>query len=356
MSMTPSAGQGWHPGPAGPPAPRLELSRLFADSFGIFRSGFAPLLGLGAIPAAIGAGSTLALIWLYSAPFLTSLVSLNPVGLTSGPLLVIAAVGLATMLVTAQCGAMVAQVANQIADGARPHLAGAWRATTSIVPRLLLPYLSLAAGGWLAAALGVTWLLNGVQTAARSRDEAALGAVMLLLGTVVLAGVLLVIVGVLARVKLFLFLPAASLERLSGLAALRRSVELTRGCSGVILGAVLVVGAAETAGGGLAGRVSDLFLREPITLDGIGGLETMGSVLMPGLTAVVLIGAAFASVTAPFLTVLSSVVHRFRTRPAPIAPQPEAWAPQWPGQSPQPPDPGYWTPPGPRQPPGWRAN
>lgn len=194
---------------------RLEFSRLFADTAALYRRCFRPLLGLWVIPAVVAGGTGLALVWLYATTLMTAVVSFNPAGLASGALLAAAAAWLASLLVTVQCGAMVAQVASQVADGRTPDLRAALRETSTLVPRLLLPCLALSAGTWLVGAVGVIVGLNVLSAArlsAAADRTAALSAVLTLLGSVALAALASVAVTWWLRVKLFLLLPAARLR------------------------------------------------------------------------------------------------------------------------------------------------
>ena len=82
MSLPPIVAPGWYPGGAGRPVVhRLAFSEMFSRTFALYRRGFAALLALGAVPAALGAATAFAVVWLYATRFLTGLVSLNPAGL-----------------------------------------------------------------------------------------------------------------------------------------------------------------------------------------------------------------------------------------------------------------------------------
>jgi hypothetical protein len=295
---------------------RLEFSRLFGDTSALYRRCFGPLLSLGAVSAVVAGGTGLALVWLFATPLLTALVSFNPAGLASGALLATGAAGLASMLVTVQCGAMVAQVAVQVADGRRADLRAALRETTTVVPRLLLPCLVLSAGTWLVAAVGLTVVLNALRTvgmSARADRTAAIQGILALMGGVALAGAAAVAVTWWLRVKLFLLLPSASLERLPGFAPVKRSWQLTRGIAGAVFGALVVVGLAEGAVVGLGGQVASVLVTPSLAVGGIGGLVTLVSQLMPAITVATAISTAVATFTWPFLTVMSTLAHRALT-------------------------------------------
>lgn len=316
MSLPPIAPPGWYPAGAGwPVMNRLSLSEMFARTFALSRRGFPALLALGAVPAALGAATGFVLISVYATGFLTGLVSLNPAGLAD-PMLACAAAGLVIMLVTAQSGGMIAQVSSQLMQGLRPDLRSAWRETTTIVPRLLLPYLVLCAAVWLACAGGLTVLLNTLKSIALSGAYDPSVASMSLLG--VLTGLLLaslaaVVVSWWLRVRLFLVLPAASLEKLSGFAPVRRSWRSTRTNSGVIFAALLVVWLAGAAAIVLAGQVGNVLLTPSDTWGNFGGLVTLVSQLLPSVAVVLAIVAVTTAFVHPFLAVMSTVVHRFQT-------------------------------------------
>lgn len=315
MSLPPIVAPGWYPGGAGRPVVhRLAFSEMFSRTFALYRRGFAALLALGAVPAALGAATAFAVVWLYATRFLTGLVSLNPAGLAD-LMLASAGAGLVIMLVTAQSGGMIAQVSSQLMHGLRPDLRSAWRETTTIVPRLLLPSLILCAAVWLACAGGVTVLLNTMKAIALSGANDRTGAASTLLG--VLAGLLLAGAAAVAitwwlRVRLFLVLPAASLERLSGFAPVRRSWRVTSGASGEIFAALLVVGLAEGAANGLAGQAGVVLLTPSIGSGTFGGLVTLVSELLPSVAVVAAVIAVTTAFVFPFLTVMSTVVHRSR--------------------------------------------
>jgi hypothetical protein len=246
---------------------------------------------------------------------MTALVSFNPAGLASGAVLAAAVGGLASMLVTVQCGAMVAQVAAQAAEGRAPDLRAAWRETTTVVPRLLLPCLVLSAATWLAAAVGLTVVLNVLRAARMSPTldrTTAVSTILALLGGVSLSVLVAVTVTWWLRVKLFLFLPAASLEKLPGFAPVRRSWQLTRGIAGLVFCALLIVGLAEGAAVGLGGQVAR-GLVTPAEGVAFGGLVTLVTQLMPGITVGTAISSAVTAFTWPFLTVMSTIVHRALT-------------------------------------------
>lgn len=294
---------------------RLDFSRLFGDTSALYRRCFRSMLALGAVSAVVAGGTGLVLVWLYATPLLTALVSFNPAGLASA-LLSAAAAGLATMMVTVQCGAVVVQLVTQVADGRAPDLRAAWRETTSVVPRLLLPCLVLSAATWLVGAGGLTVVLNALRTArlsATADRTAALSAILAVLGAVALTAVGAVAITWLLRVKLFLLLPAASLEKLAGFAPVKRSWQLTRGNAGLVFGALVVVSIAEGAAVGLGGQVAGALVTPSLAAGDIGGLVTFVSQLMPAITMVTAINAAVTAFTWPFLTVMSTLVHRALT-------------------------------------------
>lgn len=294
-------------------ADRPEFSRLFAETAALYRSCFRSLLALGATSAVVAGGTALALVRLYATPVMTAVVSLNPAGLASGALLVAAAGWLASMLVTVQCGAMVAQVASQVADGGEPDLRAAWRQTTTVVPRLLLPCLVLSAGTWLAAAVGLTAVLNALGAARLSGLEdrtAALSAILTLFGGVALGALASVTITWWLRVKLFLFLPAASLEKLPGFAPVKRSWQVTRGIAGLVFTALVVVGLAEGAAAGLASQLASALVGPSLAAGDFGGLETLVSQVMPALTVATAASVAVTTLTWPFLTVMSTLAFR----------------------------------------------
>jgi hypothetical protein len=297
-------------------ANRLEFSRLFSDTSGLYRRSFRPLLALGAVSAVVAGGTGLALVWLYAAALMTAVVSFNPAGLASGALLAAAVGGLASMLVTVQCGAMIAQVVAQVTDGRAPDLRAAWRETTTVVPRLLLPCLALSAATWLAAAVGLTVVLNALGAArlsATADRTAALSTILALLGGVVLSVVGAVTVTWWLRVKLFLLLPAAGLEKLPGFAPVRRSWQLTRGIGGLVFGALFVVSLAEGAVVGLGGQAASALVTPSVAAGDFGGLVTLVTQLMPAITVGTAISSAVTAFTWPFLTVMSTIVHRCLT-------------------------------------------
>ena len=114
------------------------------------------------------------------------------------------------------------------------------------------------------------------------------------------------------RVRLFLFVPVASLERLSGFAPARRSWHLTRGIGGAIFSALLVVAIAEGVAAGLAWQVGSVLLPPSLAAGNIGGLVNLVSGLLPAIAVVVLVNATVTTLTVPFLTVMSVVVHHHR--------------------------------------------
>ncbi|HEX5334582.1 MAG TPA: hypothetical protein VFW55_01790 [Propionicimonas sp.] len=297
-------------------ASRLEFSRLFSDTFALYRRAFRPLLALGATSAVVAGGTGLTLVWLYATTLMTAVVSFNPAGLASGVLLAAAAGGLASMLVTVQSGAMIAQVVAQVADGRAPDLRAAWRDTATVVPRLLVPCLALSAATWLAAAVGLTVVLNALGAARMSAPAdrgAALSTILALLGGVALGAAGIVTLSWWLRVKLFLLVPAAGLEKLAGFAPVRRSWQLTRGIAGLVFGALFVVGLAEGAVVGLGGQVASMLVTPSAAAGDFGGLVTLVAQLMPAMTVGTAISSAVAAVTWPFLTVMSTIVHRALT-------------------------------------------
>jgi hypothetical protein len=220
------------------------------------------------------------------------------------------------MLVTVQCGAMVAQLVAQVTDGRTPELRAAWRETTTVVPRLLLPCLVLSAATWLAGAGGLTITLNALRTArlsAAADRTAALTAILAVLGAVALTLVGAVAVTWLLRVKLFLLLPAASLEKLAGFTPAKRSWELTRGSAGLVFGALFVVSIAEGAAVGIAGQLAGALMTPSLAAGDIGGLVTLVSQVMPAIAVMTGINAAVTAFTWPLLSVMSTLLHRALT-------------------------------------------
>ena len=297
------------------PTPRLEFSRLFGVTWALYGRCFGPLLALGAVSAVVAGATALAVVWLYATPLLTALVSFNPAGLASGALLAATAAGLASMLVTVQCGAMIAQLAVQVADGRPSDLRAAWRETTTVVPRLLLPCLVLSVITCLIGAAGLTVVLNTLRTvgmAARGDRTAAMTTVLALMGGLALAAAAAIAITWWLRVKLFLLLPAASLEKLPGFAPVTRSWLLTHGSAGVVFGALVVVSLVEGAVVGFGGQVTSALVTPPSAAD-FGGLVTLVAQLMPAIAITTAIGATVTAFTWPFLTVMSTLVHRALT-------------------------------------------
>jgi hypothetical protein len=220
------------------------------------------------------------------------------------------------MLVTVQCGAMVAQVASQVAEGRSPDLRAALRETTTVVPRLLVPCLMLSAGTWLVAAVSITAVLNALGAArlsASSDRGAALSTIFGLFGGAALAVLASVAITWWLRVKLFLLLPAASLEKLPGNAPVKRSWQLTRGRAGLVFGALVVVGLAEAAVIGLGSQVANAVFTPPLADGEFSGLVALVSQQMPALTVATALGAAVTTLTWPFVTVASTLLHRATT-------------------------------------------
>jgi hypothetical protein len=298
------------------PPNRLEFSWLFGATSALYRRCFGPLLALGAVSALVAGATGLAVVWLCATPLLTAVVSFNPGGLASGALLGAAVAGLASMLVTVQCGAMIAQIAVQVADGRHPDLRAAWRETTTVVPRLLLPCLVLSVATCLIGALGLTVVLNTLRMvglSGRADRAAAVSAILALMGGVALAAGAAIAVTWWLRVKLFLLLPAASLEKLPGFAPVKRSWQLTRGCAGVVFGSLVVVSLVEGAVVGLGGQVASVLVTPTLAAGGLGGLVTLVSQLMPAITLGTAISTAVTAFTWPFLTVMSTLLHRAQT-------------------------------------------
>lgn len=295
---------------------RPDNSGLFRDTFALYRRCVRPLLALGGVSAIVAGGTGLAVLWLYATPVLTALVSFNPAGLASEALLAAAACGLASMLVTVQCGAVVAQVASQVADGRMPDLPAAWRATTTVVPRLLLPCLVLSAGTLLVTATGITVVLNALRSARLSVTAdrtAAVSTIFTIFGAVAVGVLAAVAVSWWLRVKLFLVLPAASLEKLPGFAPVKKSWQLTRRVAGPVFGALLLVAMAEGAAVGLGAQVAGALMPPSPTGGDFSGLVSLVSQQMPSITVATAAWAAAATLTGPFLTVMSTLVHRALT-------------------------------------------
>jgi len=273
-------------------------------------------LALGAVSAVVAGGTGLVVVWLYATPLLTALVSLNPAGLASGALLAAAVAGLASMLVTVQCGAMIVQLASQTVDGRGPDLRAAWRETTTVVARLVLPCLVLSAATCLIGAAGLTVVLNtlrAVGMAARADRTAGVTAILALMGGVAVAAATAVAVTWWLRVKLFLLLPAASLEKSGGFAPVTRSWLLTRGVAGLLFGALVVVSLVEGAVLGLGGQMAGLLVTPSLAAGDIGGLVTLVSQLMPAIAVGTAINTTVTTFTWPFVTVMSTLVHRALT-------------------------------------------
>jgi len=295
---------------------RLEFSGLFGGAFAVYRRCLRPLVLLGTVSAVVAGGLGLALIWLYATPLLTALVSFNPAGLASGALLAAALAGLASLLVTVQCGALVAQVVVQVADGREPDLRAAWRETTTVVARLLLPCLVLSASTWLVVAVGLTTVLNALREARMSVSAdrtSAISLILILMGATAIGVVAAVALTWWLRVKLFLLLPAASLEKLPGFGPVKRSWHLTRGNAWVVFGALVVVGVVEGAVVGLGGQVAGVLLTPgPVAVDG-GGLVSLASQQLPSIATAMALGTAVTAFTWPFLTTVATLAHRALT-------------------------------------------
>ena len=138
-------------------------------------------------------------------------------------------------------------------------------------------------------------------------------AVLALLGGLALAAGAAIAVTWWLRVKLFLLLPAASLEKLPGFAPLTRSWLLTRGSAGVVFGALVVVSLVEGAVVGFGGQFASALVTPSLSSGDFGGLVTLISQLMPAIAVATAIGATVTAFTWPFLTVMSTLVHRALT-------------------------------------------
>jgi hypothetical protein len=174
----------------------------------------------------------------------------------------------------------------------------------------------LSAATWLVGSVVLTVALNALGAARMSASAdrtTALSAILALMGAVALIGLASVAVTWWLRVKLFLLLPAASLEKLPGFAPVRRSWQLTRGIAGLVFGALLVVALAEGAGIGLGGQVASVWVTPSMSAGDFGGLVTLVTQLMPAITVGTAISTGVTAFTWPFLTILSTIVHRTLT-------------------------------------------
>jgi hypothetical protein len=353
--MSPSATPGYGPYPgAGRQDGRFRFGTLFAESFRLMRAGFGPIAVLGLVASVIGSGLFLAVCGMFLTPLLVALGTLNLTGVLTSLTVALSASSLLTWLVTAQSGAMIAQLADDLAEGRPADLGAAFLATRGVLPRVLVPYLIATAGYLLALGGGMAWFQQIFRDARVDSERAAL-ALMAALGSLVLLWLAGTVVGYVLSARWFCFLPLVGVERLSGFAALRRSWQLTRGVSGTVFAAQFVSAIAVSFVSGVVGQLASAPLGDPLAGRG-GGLQDVVDGVLPVITVTVLVGALLDAVYKPFLTVMSTVVHRLRTRPSPPAwpPGSAGWGAAGyppPGYAPQ----GYaGSPPyAPAPPPGW---
>ncbi len=238
--------------------------------------------------------------------------------------------GVLAGLASTQAGAAIAARATAAAEGRPLGLWAALAETRGVFIRVLPAWLLLGALQWIAFAV-VGWTLEATRRAAISDTDAA-GAFVLLLLFIVFMLLVAWVVSIVLQVRLFLFMPAATLERLEGFTALKRSWQLTRGVGGLIFGALVLVGLI----GFVVGSIFAPFALATLNPDIPYSDPSDPSVFTPTALAMAA-GQLLTLITSPLLWLFSIVIYRFQVGLE--LPPPPAWTAGY--AYPPPPPPGF---------------
>jgi hypothetical protein len=213
--------------------------------------------------------------------------------------------GVLAGLASTQAGAAIAARVSAAAVGRHLSLRAAFAETRGVFIRVLPAWLLLGALQWITfATLG--WTLEATRRAALSDAQAAGGFVLLLLFIVFLLLVAWV-ASIVLQVRLFLFMPAATFERLEGFTALKRSWQLTSGVAGPVFGALVLAGLV----GFLVSSVFAPFSLATLNPDAIYS-DPGDPTVFAGTALAMAAGQLVTLITSPLLWLFSIVVYRFQ--------------------------------------------
>lgn len=303
------------------PSP-LDLGGLIGNSFAVFGRGFGLFLVLGLLPNLfVGAVAIAAAV----------VIVVSVAGLTYGQqaggglvlgVILLAVAALASALIQAKFIAMAVLAADSLQTRGTADFAGVRNESRGVMGRLLGVYLLagvVVAVAALAVVAGVLGTLASVgYTGPSSRgDQVALQALLGFLVVVVLGSIAIAVAVMVLTVRLLAFMPAVAIERLTGMAAIRRSWQLTSGAFWRILGTYLLVSLGVSIVSGSLSMLTQGFmtpLLNSVERDGAVDPSVVGAALIPAMIGSTLLQIAIQTLVTPFLAVLSTVIYRDQVR------------------------------------------
>lgn len=212
---------------------------------------------------------------------------------------------------------MTALAAYDVAQGGRPTLRDVWGRTAGLIPRCLG---LIAAIVGLAIVVPLAWfgLLIAVIRGAQSNDSAAVGVL-----SVVLVSLALAVAAFIVAVRIIYLLPALGIEGVTGIGALKRSWQLTRGVFWRTLGyyliALLLVYAANLAVSSVTSLLTQGFAATtpPLTEDSVAEAVGRLTTLLPAVAIAMVLALAVQTLTTPFLGIYRTVMYIDQVRRPP---------------------------------------
>lgn len=282
------------------PSP-LDISGLFAGAFEALKRGFGMFLLVVLFPSLLLIAVLVAVGVIGGGAFAAS--TSNNAGnalLLVGVLLFVGFI--LVWLAQLKSYAMMSQGAYEIAQGQRPDFGGLMSRTKGFLPRFL-PLILLGVGILIALYIVFGVVIFGIIAAAASSSDssAAIGAAFGVFALVLLIGVPL---AVFLSIKLLYVVPACTIEQLSGMDALKRSWNLTKGQFWRTFGYAILPQLAVGAVLWVLSLVTSAFTAGAGTLQpGASATQTAAyfAALIPGLIVSLVLQIAVQLFTTPFL-------------------------------------------------------
>ena len=343
----PYSGRVLAPTPVLKPSP-LDLGDVFAGTFEILKRRFGTFISLSALSMAlpitllVGAG----LFVLLSVGVTAWLRTLTPAAIAGAVVVFIAAlimIGLAQLKVQG----MLSLGAYEVAQGGRPDIAGLWTRSRGflrrIIPAILL--IGLIVVG-VNAVLGVAFFgAFGAATTSGSRNSSGAAVGFILVGIV--AVLALAVFGFVASIKLLYLVYTAAIEETPGLAALKRSWNLTKGSFWRTFGYYFLGSLVASFAAMPVSFVSQAMVG-PLSTTSRTPSQTELLAIIPMMLFIYALQFAIQILVLPFITAYVTVmfIDQVRRREQPVE---RAWVPGQPqgfyaqGWTSQPPQPQGWT-------------
>jgi hypothetical protein len=279
----------------------MELSGLFSGAITIFRKRLGLLISLALVPALISfllLGGSFAVIAAgvgQLRDFRSAAFQTIEMGLVA-----LAVASFVSLLVQFKVYGLISTASYQVAQGQEPSLGSLLAHTKGLLPRLA-GVIAIFVGLTLAVyALIAVLLFSLAATSYGSSDSRAVTA---LVGVTILVFLVLMPLIFFVQIKLLYLLQAASLEQITGVAAMKRSWQLTKGAFWRTFGYYLIASAAVAAVSYVVSMITQV-LTMPMMLNQSTGTSDSLSTLfaaIPAMAISMVLQSVVQAFTIPFI-------------------------------------------------------